>query len=47
MLSNPVLPTDVPFALERVVTALALGVGAVITTFRSGALTLMPDLDDE
>ena len=53
VLSNPVLPTDVPFAFERLVTALALGVGvgAVVTAFRSGALTgaLMPltDLAEE
>lgn len=51
VLSNPVLPTDVPFAFERLVTALALGVGvgAVIVAFRSGALTLslMPDLAEE
>jgi hypothetical protein len=42
VLSNPVLPTDVPFALERLTTALALGVGvgAVVLAFRSGALTL-------
>jgi hypothetical protein len=51
VLSNPVLPTDVPFALERLVTALALGVGigAVVLAFRSGALTiaLLPlDEDD-
>ena len=51
VLSNPVLPTDVPFAFERLVTALALGVGvgAVIVAFRSGAFTLslMPDLAEE
>jgi hypothetical protein len=50
VLSNPVLPTTVPFALERLVTSLALGVGvgAVIVAFRSGALTfaLLP-LDEE
>jgi hypothetical protein len=50
VLSNPVLPTTVPFALERLTTALALGVGigAVVVAFRSGALTaaLLP-LDDE
>jgi hypothetical protein len=51
VLSNPVLPTDVPFALERLTTALALGVGvgAVVLAFRSGALTLalMPLDEDE
>ena len=51
VLSNPVLPTDVPFALERLTTALALGVGvgAVVVAFRSGALTfaLMPLDEDE
>ena len=37
VLSNPVLPTTVPFGLERLVTALALGVGvgAVVVAFRS------------
>ncbi len=51
VLSNPVLPTDVPFALERLTTALALGVGvgAVVVAFRSGAFTgaLLPALDEE
>jgi hypothetical protein len=52
VLSNPVLPTDVAFALERATTALALGVGvgAVVLAFLSGALTLalMPlDEDDD
>lgn len=50
VLSNPVLPTTVPFAFERLVTALALGVGigAVVVAFRSGALTnaLLPAVDD-
>lgn len=50
VLSNPVLPTDVPFGVERLVTALALGVGvgAVVTAFRSGALTgaLLPATDE-
>ena len=50
VLSNPVLPTTVPFAFERLVTSLALGVGvgAVVVAFRSGALTfaLLP-LDEE
>ena len=49
-LSNPVLPTTVPFGLERLVTALALGVGAgaVVVAFRSGALTkaLLPAVDE-
>ncbi|HYF45899.1 MAG TPA: hypothetical protein VD926_06780, partial [Acidimicrobiales bacterium] len=49
VLTNPVLPTDAPFLLERLVTAVALGggVGAVVVAFRSGALThaLLP-LDD-
>jgi hypothetical protein len=41
VLSNPVLPTSVPFVLERLVTALALGlgVGAVGRVVRSGALS--------
>ena len=50
VLSNPVLPTTVPFALERLVTALSLGVGvgAVVVAFRSGALTLaLLPLDEE
>jgi hypothetical protein len=50
VLSNPVLPTDAPFALERLTTALALGVGigSVVVAFRSGALTLaLLPLDDE
>ena len=51
VLSNPVLPTDVPFALERLTTALALGVGVgvVVVAFRSGAFTLalMPLDEDE
>jgi hypothetical protein len=51
VLSNPVLPTDAPFALERLTTALALGigVGAVVVAFRSGAFTtaLLPSLDEE
>ncbi len=46
VLSEPILPTSVPFGVERLVTAVALGlgVGAVIRAFRSGALTgaLMP-----
>jgi hypothetical protein len=46
VLTNPILPTSVPFAVERLTTAVALGlgVGAVIRTLRSGALTisLMP-----
>ena len=50
VLSNPVLPTTVPFGLERLVTALALGVGvgAVVVAFRSGALTraLLPAVED-
>ncbi len=50
VLSNPVLPTTVPFGFERLVTALALGVGvgAVVVAFRSGALTkaLLPAVDD-
>ena len=50
VLSNPVLPTTVPFGLERLVTALALGVGigAVVVAFRSGALTraLLPAVDE-
>lgn len=50
VLSNPVLPTTVPFALDRLTTALALGVGvgAVVVAFRSGALTraLLPAVDD-
>jgi hypothetical protein len=51
VLSNPVLPTDVPFVLERLTTALALGVGVgvVVVAFRSGALTmaLLPLDEDE
>ncbi len=50
VLSHPVLPTTVPFGVERVVTALALGVGvaAVVVAFRSGALTatLLPAVDE-
>ena len=50
VLSNPVLPTTVPFGFERLVTAVALGVGvgAVVVAFRSGALTkaLLPAVDD-
>lgn len=50
VLSNPVLPTDAPFLLERLTTALALGVGlgAVVVAFRTGALTLaLLPLDEE
>ncbi len=50
VLANPVLPTTVPFGVERMVTALALGVGvgAVAVAFRSGALTrvLLPAVDE-
>ncbi len=50
VLSNPVLPTSVAFGVDRLVTALALGVGvgAVVVAFRSGALTkaLLPAVDD-
>jgi hypothetical protein len=50
VLSNPVLPTTVPFGFERLVTALSLGVGvgAVVVAFRSGALTtaLLPAVDE-
>jgi hypothetical protein len=50
VLSNPVLPTTVPFGLERLVAALALGVGvgAVVVAFRSGALSkaLLPAVDE-
>ena len=49
VLSNPVLPTTVAFGVDRLVTALALGVGvgAVVVAFRSGALTraLLPAVD--
>lgn len=50
VLANPVLPTSVPFGLERLVTALALGVGvgAVVVAFRSGVLSgALAPLDDE
>lgn len=50
VLANPVLPTTVPFGLERLVTALAVGVGvgAAVVAFRSGAITkaLLPEVDE-
>lgn len=49
VLSNPVLPTDAPFALERLTTSLAigLGVGAVVLAFRAVAQLSALALDDE
>lgn len=50
VLTDPVLPTTVPFAVDRLVTALAIGVGAgaVVGALRSGALAgaLVPVTDD-
>jgi hypothetical protein len=48
VLFNPVLPTDLPFGLDRAATACALGcsVGAAVLAVRSGALVLrLPELD--
>jgi hypothetical protein len=48
VLFNPVLPTDLPFGLDRAATACALGcsIAATILAVRSGALVLrLPELD--
>ncbi len=47
-LFHPILPTDLPFWIDRSATAIAVGcsVGAAILAVRSGALVLkLPDLD--
>ena len=48
VLVKPVLPTDLPFALDRTTVALALGVSAAAAFLAatSGVLSL-PDLDDD
>jgi hypothetical protein len=48
VLSNPVLPTDLPYALDRTVVALALGVsvGAAVVAVLSSGLTL-PELAED
>ena len=48
VLTKPVLPTDLPFALDRASVALALGVSAAVAylAVTSGALTL-PALEDD
>jgi hypothetical protein len=48
VLFNPVLPTDLPFGLDRAATACALGcsLAAAVLAVRSGALVLrLPELD--
>jgi hypothetical protein len=49
VLFNPVLPTDLPYALDRTVVALALGVsvGAAVVAVLSGGLSLPSLADDE
>jgi hypothetical protein len=49
VLFKPVLPTDLPFGVDRAATAVAIGAAAAIAvlTFHSGAVAPAPLTDDE